>query len=129
MTRYHATSNGNVPFTVEEEMAWDARMAEEAAKQPQRAADELSAKIDSLWRAADNYTSGFISGVAIGILTIGVLQQKPKALAVSAWSSQVWAEYYRRKAAITVNYSPNLDFSTIGTMPYSVPELQAEIGL
>ena len=86
-------------------------------------------KIEALWRAADAYTSGFISGVAIGILTIGVLQKKPKALAVSAWSSSVWAEYYARKAMVTATSVDNHDFSTFGPVPHSVPELQAEIGL
>ena len=89
----------------------------------------INQKIHSLWEAADAYTSGYISGVAIGILTIGVLQQKPKALAVSAWSSSVWAEYYKRKALITIDSSDNKDFSSFGGIPYSVPELQEEIGV
>ncbi len=52
----------------------------------QAAADQatINAKVEALWTAADKYTSGYISGVAIAILDIGVLQQKPKALAVSA---------------------------------------------
>lgn len=86
-------------------------------------------KIEALWQAADKYTSSFISGVAIGILTIGVLQQKPKALAVSDWSSRVWAEYYARKSLVTATSNDNHDFSAFGPMPYSVPELQEEVGL
>lgn len=89
----------------------------------------LNNKIEALWAAADKYTSGYISGVAIGILTIGVLQQKPKALAVSAWSSQVWAEYYERKALVTITSVDDLDFSVFGPIPHSVPELQSEVGL
>lgn len=89
----------------------------------------INAKVEALWIAADRYTSGYISGVAIGILTIGVLQQKPKAVTVSAWSSSVWTEYYARKALVTIDSVDNLDYSTFGAMPYSVPELQAEIGL
>lgn len=86
-------------------------------------------KIEALWQAADKYTRSYISGVAIGILTIGVLQEKPKAQAVSAWSSSVWAEYYARKALVTPTGVDNLDFSSFGPIPYSVPELQAEVGL
>jgi len=67
--------------------------------------------------------------VAIGILTIGVMQQLPKAMAVSAWSASVWAEYYTRKALVTHDSVDNLDFSSFGPIPYSVPELQAEVGL
>ncbi|EER61568.1 hypothetical protein AcdelDRAFT_0903 [Acidovorax delafieldii 2AN] len=89
----------------------------------------VSAKIEALWQAADKYTSSYISGVAIGILTIGVMQKKPKALAVSAWSSSVWTEYYVRKALVTSNSADNHDFSSFGPIPYSVPELQAEAGL
>lgn len=89
----------------------------------------IAEKIDALWRAADSYVSGYISGVAIGILTIGVIQQLPKALAVTAWSSSVWAEYYTRKALVTAESVDDLDFSTMGAMPYSVPELQVELGM
>lgn len=93
-------------------------------------ADALVAtKIEGLWQAADRYTSSYISGVAVGILTLGVLQQKPKALAVTAWSSAIWAEYYARKALVTVDSQDNHDFTGFGPMPHSVPELQAEIGL
>ena len=41
MTRYHATPNGNVPFTPEEEAEWDAEEAEYAAG----ANDRVAAKI------------------------------------------------------------------------------------
>lgn len=89
----------------------------------------VQTKIEALWVAADKYTSSYISGVAIGILTIGVLQQKPKALAVSSWSSAIWTEYYTRKSLITLTSQDNHDFSSFGPMPYSVPELQEEVGL
>lgn len=86
-------------------------------------------KVEELWQAADTYTTKFISGVAIGILTIGVISQKPKALAVSAWSSSIWTEYYIRKAAITTMSPSDLDFSSFGPIPHSIPELQAELNL
>jgi len=89
----------------------------------------VQAKVEALWAAADRYVTGYISGVAIGILTIGVLQQKPKALAVTSWSSAIWAEYYTRKSLITLTSQDNHDFSSFGPMPYSVPELQEEVGL
>ena len=103
-----------------------------AVKQAEKAAADaqlIRDKIEQLWAAADKYTSSYISGVAIGILTIGVITQKPKALAVTAWSSQVWGTYYARKAAVTVDSMLDLDFSGAGPMPFSVPELQAELGL
>ena len=92
-------------------------------------AKQVHDKIEALWAAADKYTSGYISGVAVGILTIGVMQEKPKALAISAWSSSIWAEYYARKALVTVDSVDDHDFTSFGPIPHSVPELQAEIGL
>ena len=89
----------------------------------------IEAKIGRLWAAADAYTSSYISGVAVGLLTIGVMQGKPKALAVSAWSSAVWDDYYARKALVTVSSVDNLDFSSHGPMPHSVSELRAELGI
>lgn len=83
-----------------------------------------------LWAAADEWQTRHISGVAIGLLTIGVLQRLPKAMAVQAWSGALWGEYYRRKAGITASGRVDVDFSTtVGAMPHSVPELQAELGL
>lgn len=89
----------------------------------------IASKVDALWRAADKYVSGYISGIAIGLLTIGVIQSKPKALAVTAWSSSVWDEYYRRKALVTSASVDDLDFSSFGSMPHTVPELRAELGM
>ena len=100
-----------------------------AAYQSNKLAQEaqtIADKIEQLWQAADAYVTGCISGVAIGILTIGVMQQKPKCLAVSAWSGQIWTEYYIRKSTITADSALDLDFSSFGPMPYTVPELQAE---
>jgi hypothetical protein len=44
-----------------------------------------STYIPSLWTAADAYVAQQVSGVAIGILTLGVIQTKPKCLACAAW--------------------------------------------
>lgn len=100
-----------------------------APPSPEELAKIVEAKIEALWQSADRYTSSYISGVAIGILAIGVMQQKPKALAVSAWSSSIWTEYYARKATVTADSVDNHDLSIFGPIPHSVPELQAEVGL
>lgn len=89
----------------------------------------VTQKIDALWNAADKYVASYISGVAIGLLTLGVVQSKPKALDVTAWSSSVWDAYYTRKALVTATSTVDLDFSTLGPMPHTVPELRAELGL
>lgn len=92
-------------------------------------ATAIKTKEEALWSAADRYTSGYISGVAVGLLTIGLIQNLPKAQAVSAWSAAVWDEYYRRKALITATSEDNHDFTSIGPMPHSVPELRTELGM
>lgn len=89
----------------------------------------IDGKVDALWRAADNYTSSFISGVAVGILTLGVLAGKPKCLAVAAWSGSIWVEYYARKSQITSTSLDDHDFSSYGPIPYTIPELQVEVGM
>lgn len=89
----------------------------------------IAAKQDALWRAADKYQSAYISSVAIGLLAMGVMKALPKATAVQTWSGNLWTTYYQRKALITTTSVDNLDFSSAGPMPYSVPELRAELGL
>lgn len=127
MTRYHATIDGPVPFTLEEEAEWDAaEMAEEEA----RAIREQGRCIAMLWQAAHDYESSYINGMAIGLLTLGVVQNLPKALAVKQWSQSIWQLYYSRKAVITPSTASGfLDFSSVGAMPHSIPELMVEQGL
>lgn len=137
ITKYQRTFKNGVKQDAKLNWVWDWDIegmspeeitAFEAAQALQDAAT-VARKVEELWQAADKYTTSFISGVAIGILTIGVISQKPKALAVSAWSSSIWTEYYIRKAAITATSAVNLSFSSFGPIPYSIPELQAELGL
>jgi len=61
MTRYHTTSNGNVPFTAEEEAEWNAMEAEYAAGADDRAAAQAREERDeklkaSDWRASSDLT-------------------------------------------------------------------------
>lgn len=53
MTRYRATSNGNIPFTAAEEAEWDAMEAEELAGANDRAAEEVRTKRDALLAESD----------------------------------------------------------------------------
>jgi len=49
-------------------------------------------------------------------------------MAIAAWSSNLWnGLYYPRKALISLDTEPDCDFSVAGDMPYSVPELSAEV--
>lgn len=55
MTRYHATANGNVPFTAEEETERDAEEAAWAAGANDRLAAEERAKRTALLMETDHY--------------------------------------------------------------------------
>lgn len=95
----------------------------------QAAQKTIASNIDTLWQAAHNYEYSFINGMAIGLLTLGVLQQLPKSLAIKDWSKAIWALYYERKAQVTSELAPSLnDFSIVGAMPHTVPELMVELG-
>lgn len=86
--------------------------------------------IARLWQAAHDYEYAQINGTGVGLLTLGVLQQKPKALAVQAWCQLVWDLYYTRKAGVT--YEPQTavtDFTSCGEMPFTIPELREELGV
>ena len=78
-----------------------------------------------LWNAAHMVEYNAISGSAIGLVTIGILQQKPKCQAVQAWIQTLWTEYYTRKASGSTDY----DFSAFANCPHTVPELMQELGL
>lgn len=89
---------------------------------------QREANIRSLWQAAHDYEYEQISGSAVGMLVLGVLQQKPKSLAIQAWIQSIWNLYYQRKALVTDNLDQSyLDFSSCGVIPYTVPELMSEI--
>lgn len=82
-------------------------------------------RIASLWQAAHDYEYAEISGSAVGLLAIGVMQGKPKCIAVQNWIHGIWAEYYTRKAGT----STDTDYSVCGTIPHTIPEIMNELGL
>jgi hypothetical protein len=99
----------------------EARLAELEAKQVRAEAD----RVRKLWEAAHNYEFAQISGSAIGLLAMGVMQGKPKCLAVQNWIKGIWTEYYVRKASSSTNF----DFSIAGECPHTVPEIMVELGV
>lgn len=107
--------------------AWDA--FDIAPFEAAAAAKELDQKVSQLWSAANNFQSDQISGAAIGVLTVGVIRSLPKSIAIKDWINAVWTEYYRRKAALIAGQEVSLDFSSFGSMPFSVPDLLSEVAL
>lgn len=53
MTRFHATAEGNIPFTAEEEAEWEAEAAAKAAGADSRKAAEVRAERDTKLAATD----------------------------------------------------------------------------
>jgi len=84
-----------------------------------------SARVAALWQGAYDYEFAQISGVAIGLLVLGVMQGLPKALAVKGWSQSIWTTYYMRKATGSID----ADYTVIGACPHSIPELMVELGI
>ena len=91
-------------------------------------ADKIKDNIDKLWNAAHDYEYIQINGTAIGLLTIGVIQGLPISLAIKNWSKDIWTLYYIRKSSMSIS-NLDLDFSSCGPMPYSIPELMNELGV
>ena len=89
----------------------------------------ISQNLQQLWEDATAYQESFISGAAIGLLTIGVMQQKPKSLAIMNWIQDIWNNhYYVQKLLVDASYE-RYNFSACGECPYSVPELIEELGI
>ena len=84
-----------------------------------------SVRVENLWNAAHEREFASVNGSGVGLVTMGVLQGLPKALAVQLWVKSIWAEYYLRKA----NGSQDLDFSVVGNCPHTIPELMSELGI
>lgn len=87
--------------------------------------DKEPARVAALWQGAHDYEYAQISGSAVGLLAMGVMQSKPKCLAVQAWIKGIWTLYYQRKASASIDS----DYTPAGLCPYSVPELMAELGV
>ena len=90
-----------------------------------RIAVEVEARrIQILWASANQFESNAISATVASLVTRGVLQSKPKCLAVQAWVDALWTEYYARKASGSddMNFMP-----AVGLCPHTVPELVAEL--
>ena len=119
-----AFAAGDTDITPERLAANGCEQVVQSVVQPD--AEQIEAqRVASLWQAAHDYESAEISGSAVGLLAMGVMQGKPKCTAVQNWIKGVWTEYYIRKAGV----STDTDYSCCGACPYTVPELMEELGL
>lgn len=87
----------------------------------------IAQKTAALWAAADSYINSEINGVGLSILAAGVGTNAPKCKSVAVWVDSIWAEYYNRKALITVISEDDLDFSSHGPKPFTVLEMREEV--
>lgn len=88
-------------------------------------AQEVEHKIEQLWRAATNHQNQYISDAAHAMVLIGADKSLPKCLAVKAWGTALWTEYYTRKAD---SQNAATDFSSMGAIPHTVQEIMEEVG-
>jgi hypothetical protein len=87
-----------------------------------------AANVNELWQTATNYQNTWISDAAFSLVAIGVMQKGPISTAIYDWINSIWTLYYTNKTQITYTYNASLlDFSSCGPMPYSVPQLEAEV--
>ena len=62
MTRFHATSKGDVPFTAEEEAEWDVNEAQAAAEQVELAKTAYQVQRSLEYPAIADYLDGIVKG-------------------------------------------------------------------
>lgn len=62
MGRFHATAEGNVPFTPEEEAEWDAIEAAEAANQNELSRTEYQRQRAAAYPPMADYIDGIVKG-------------------------------------------------------------------
>lgn len=118
ISQYHDYGDGKGPI-------WVGTSEEEQAYLEYRVGEN----IEMLWQAAHDYEYTSINGAALSMVLLGVIQNKPKCLAVQNWIQSIWNLYYSRKATITKGVTPECDFSVCGTIPHSIPELMEELNL
>lgn len=62
MTRYHTTSEGNIPFTAEEEAEWDAIAAQAEIEQDELARTKYQRDRASEYPPMADYLDGIVKG-------------------------------------------------------------------
>lgn len=93
--------------------------------------DNLNNAMKNLHESYDNYLSIRLNSSGSALVTIGILQGKPKCLLVKDWVKALYIDYYTRNLTLQANpaSTPNLDFSNNGELPVTIPELMAEVGI
>ena len=86
---------------------------------PNRLTDEQ--KIDALWKACRAYQDTQITDDISALYYVE--KASPKAQACLDWKDSLWQDYYTRKSIL----SEDLDFSNNGQIPFSYPEVRAEV--
>lgn len=81
-----------------------------------------------LTRAANEYVYAELGNFGIVFASTGAsLLNRPKCMAVVKWVNAVWKEHNDRKQLLETVFPPNLDFSNVGSAPFTINELRDEI--
>lgn len=91
-------------------------------------------KNNMLWMAASNYQKARIADGAYSVCAhrsmmadASVLPPAPKCKANYRWVLALWEEYYKRKTDMAAGGQMNLDFSSMGNLPYPMSEIMLEL--
>ena len=90
----------------------------------------LEKKTEKLWQSANTYQESRISGAGYLLITLGILRDLPKCVAVKKWILSVLTLYYDRERQIINDPGIKIDtdFSSIGDIPYTIEEIVKEVG-
>ena len=86
-----------------------------------------------LANAYNTYLQNRFNSIGVALVLAGVMNSKPDSLAVKVWMNQLSADFRTRSAAVPAvpdaTYTPNYDYSNNGEPPFTVWQIEAEVGL
>lgn len=88
-----------------------------------------NARIARLNNAAWAYILSYLPGKGLDCVYRSALHGDETSLAILDWIMSIWGLYYERKESLPDGDVPEgiFDFSSVGPMPCTVPELTAEV--
>ena len=115
------TAEGSIEMTDEEVLQVTSTQADAATRKNKTYKLQLT-------KAANEYVYAELGNFGIVFASTGAsLLNRPKCMAVVKWVNAVWKEHNDRKQLLETVFPPNLDFSNVGSAPFTINELRDEI--
>ncbi len=92
---------------------------------------KIKKEITKLWNLANTYETIYISGSAPSLLATKLSEAlfagKTNQVCedVKAWQLSIWDMYYTEKTKLEAGEEYSTDFSVLGEIPHSIPEIMA----